>query len=257
MVRIPSITPEELEICLQERRPFPTRWSESLYLEWFASNGRVLVEGAGFTCQLSGARWKLCEEAHQWNLRLKEREFDFSIFDAEETVADQESSESEDDMQDAGNGFGPGLEANDRAHPLVRQVSDLLLRAIDGYQRNKFWVEDVIKNQPLESMIEELSTANTRLAMTMAKAPRAWEKTDRDRVIHELTRARWSLAQAMEHAGLAAHMGSAQPEWLKAMRREFVELRREIQTLTHEFVEPRHELAPAGHENPRYDPPRS
>jgi hypothetical protein len=50
MVRIPAITPQELEICLKERKPIPTRWSESLYLEWFSANGRVLIEGAGFTC---------------------------------------------------------------------------------------------------------------------------------------------------------------------------------------------------------------
>lgn len=41
-----------------------------------------------------------------------------------------------------------------------------------------------------------------------------------------------------ENAGLANHMGSAAPDWLKAMRRECVELRREIRTLTQEFEEP-------------------
>ena len=91
MVRIPTITPEELEICLKERKPFPTRWSESLYLEWFSANGRVLIEGAGFTCQLSPARWKLSEEAHRWNLRWKEREcVDFQL----ETMEDVDDEDS-------------------------------------------------------------------------------------------------------------------------------------------------------------------
>jgi hypothetical protein len=91
MVRIPTITPQELEICLKERKPIPTRWSESLYLEWFSANGRVLVEGAGFTCQLSPARWKLSEEAHRWNLRWKEREcVDFQL----ETMEDVDDEDS-------------------------------------------------------------------------------------------------------------------------------------------------------------------
>jgi hypothetical protein len=42
----------------------------------------------------------------------------------------------------------------------------------------------------------------------------------------------------MENAGLANHMGSADPDWLKAMRRECAELRREIRILTHEFEDP-------------------
>ncbi len=91
MVRIPTIVPKELEICLKERKPFPTRWSESLYLEWFGANGRVLIEGAGFTCQLSAARWKLSEEAHCWNLRWKERECDDFQLDTIEDVGDEDS----------------------------------------------------------------------------------------------------------------------------------------------------------------------
>jgi hypothetical protein len=64
--------------------------------------------------------------------------------------------------------------------------------------------------------------------MTMAKASQAWGRAERDGIIQDLNRTRWSLAEAMENAGLADHMGSADPDWLKAMRHECVELRREI-----------------------------
>lgn len=51
--RLPSIPESEIERCIQERKPIPTRWCESLFLEWFSVNGRVLIEGARFECQLS------------------------------------------------------------------------------------------------------------------------------------------------------------------------------------------------------------
>jgi hypothetical protein len=238
MVRIPTITPQELEICLKERKPIPTRWSESLYLEWFSANGRVLIEGAGFTCQLSPARWKLSEEAHRWNLRWKEREcVDFQL-ETMEDVDDEDSLPPQDHQPGAADRFAAPEESTHRPHPLVRRLSDFLLRTIDQFQRHKLYSEEVLANQPLLTMIDAISTAGTRLAMTMAKASQAWGRAERDGIIQDLNRTRWSLAEAMENAGLANHVGSADPDWLKAMRHECVELRREIRILTHEFEEP-------------------
>jgi len=237
MVRLPTITPEQLEICLKERKPIPTRWSESLYLEWFGPNGRVLVEGAGFTCQLTAARWKLSEEAHRWRRRLSERDFDRLQTDVADEVAAEEWIEPEDQLTGVDD-REPSYEAADhRPHPLVRRLSDFLLRAVDEYHRNKLYSEQVMVNQPLVIMIEAISTANTRLAMTMAGACRTWVGAERDGIIRDLKRARWSLAEAMENAGLAAHMGSANPDWLAAMRFELVELRGQIRTLSHDFEE--------------------
>jgi polysaccharide deacetylase 2 family uncharacterized protein YibQ len=99
-------------------------------------------------------------------------------------------------------------------------------------------------------MIDAISTASTRLAMTMAKASQTWMRAERDGIIQELNRTRWSLAEAMENAGLANHMGSAHPDWLKAMRHECVELRREIRILTHEFDEPNRASSSAVDANP-------
>lgn len=250
MVRLPTITPEQLEICLKERKPIPTRWSESLYLEWFGPNGRVLVEGAGFTCQLNAARWKLSEEAHRWSVRLSERNFDnLPTNDVDEGTA-EERIESQDPSAGTGDRDASYEAADLRPHPLVRRLSDFLLRAVDEYHRNKFFSEEVIVNQPLEIMIEAISTANTQLAMTMAKASRVWLDAERDGVIRDLKRARWSLAEAMENAGLADHMGSANSDWLAAMRLELVELRGEIRTLSHDLEERACPSSPAKEANP-------
>jgi hypothetical protein len=154
---------------------------------------------------------------------------------------DESTAEKRIESQDPSAGTGDrdaSYEAADlRPHPLVRRLSDFLLRAVDEYHRNKFFSEEVIVNQPLEIMIEAISTANTQLAMTMAKASRVWLDAERDGVIRDLKRARWSLAEAMENAGLADHMGSANPDWLAAMRSELGELRGEIRTLSHDLEE--------------------
>lgn len=56
-------------------------------------------------------------------------------------------------------------------------------------------------------------------------------------VVDGLKRARWSLAEASENAGLAKHMGSADPKWLKELRREFSEIRNEIRCLMLDYEE--------------------
>jgi hypothetical protein len=257
MVRIPTITPQELEICLKERKPFPTRWSESLCLEWFGANGRVLIEGAGFTCQLSPARWKLSEEAHRWNLRWKERECVNFQLDTIEDVGDEDSLPSQDHQPGAADRFAAPEESTHRPHPLVRRLSDFLLRTIHEVHRNKIYCEKVLENQPLLTMVDAISTANTRLAMTMARASHSWGRAERDGIIQDLNRTRWSLAEAMENVGLANHMGSADPDWLKAMRRECAELRREIRILTHEFEEPDREPTLSSPSPVEADPPSS
>jgi hypothetical protein len=237
MVRLPMITPEQLENCLKERKPFPTRWSESLYLEWYGPDGRVLVEGAGFICQLTAARWKLSEEAHRWSVRLSERKFDNLPTNDVDGVTAGERIESQDPSAGTADRDASYEAADLRPHPLVRRLSDFLLRAVDEYHRNKFYSEEVIVNQPLEIMIEAISTANTRLAMTMAKAARVWLDAEPVGIIRDLKRARWLLAEATENAGLADHMGSANPDWLAAIRLELVELRGAIRTLSHDFEE--------------------
>jgi hypothetical protein len=249
MVRIPTITPQELEICFKEQKPIPTRWSESLYLEWFGPNGRVLVEGAGFTCQLTAARWTLLEKAHRWNLQWKERERDLP-FDAVDDVGGEDSLPAEDLQPGARDRFTAPAESTHRPHPLVRRLSDFLLRTIDEFHGNKLYTDEAMENQPLITMIDAISTASSRLAITMAKASQLWRGPERGGIVQDLNRVRWSLAEAMENAGLAAHMGSAHPDWLKAIRRELVELRREIRALTHDFEEDSHVSSSVVYANP-------
>jgi hypothetical protein len=72
-VRVPDVPKAELMRCLEERRPFPTHWANSLYLEWFSEyNGRVVIESADFALTVIGeAAWEATpaeeEEQHRRN----------------------------------------------------------------------------------------------------------------------------------------------------------------------------------------------
>src|SRR5689334_19128115 len=86
MSRIPSIPEAEVTRCLEAGVDIPSRWSESLYLEWFADNGRVLIEGASFVCELSPPKWHLSDEIHRWRQHLLERAIPtFELDDPDDT----------------------------------------------------------------------------------------------------------------------------------------------------------------------------
>ncbi len=63
-VRVPDCPEEEFEALLAARKPFPTRWANALYLEWFSDrNGRVVIESADYELELDGeADWEMTPE---------------------------------------------------------------------------------------------------------------------------------------------------------------------------------------------------
>jgi len=232
MSRIPTISQEELDKCIQERKAIPTRWSESLYLEWFSANGRVLIEGSSFACQLTPARWKLSEEAYQWSRHLKERRACL-VFDETETSETEDPEESTDEPSGSKRPFALRMTAVNglKPHPLVKRVS------------KRFYVDEAIENQPLEGMIEATGRASIRLAHALAKVSEHSAGLELGAVIDGLKQARWSLAQASENAGLAKYMGSAELAWLKGLRHEFSDVRKELRCLIHQYQEGTQESA--------------
>jgi len=260
MVRIPTISQEEVDRCIQERKPIPTRWSESLYLEWFGANGRVLIEGASFACRLSPAKWKLSDEAHQWAWRLKERGSRNFVSDEQESSGTEGSDESKDESMEELSGmrrpFVLRTTKVDRLkpQPLVQRVSEFVLQVIYESESRKFYVDEAIENQPVEGMIEATTRATIRLARAMARVTGHGVELESGEIVRGLKQARWSLAEASENAGLAKHMGSADLEWLKGLRREFSDMRKEIRALILEYQERKQESAPAGDATPTGTP---
>lgn len=62
-VRIPDLPPDQIGAYYAARKPFPSRWGNALYLEWFSErNGRVVIEAADFELRLTGeAAWEMTE----------------------------------------------------------------------------------------------------------------------------------------------------------------------------------------------------
>ncbi len=63
-VKVPECSKEELGQHLKARTPFPWRWGNAVYLEWFSSrNGRVVIESAAYDVTLeAGPEWTMSEE---------------------------------------------------------------------------------------------------------------------------------------------------------------------------------------------------
>jgi hypothetical protein len=247
MVRIPTISDDELHRCIQERKPIPTRWSESLYLEWFSDNGRVLIEGSSFACQLSPAKWTVTDEAHEWSEHLKTH-FDCPFWSDNDEDADiEEMDESTAAPRGKQHPFAFNLTAvnGQPLHPLVKRLSEFLLQMIGESKSRKFYVDKAAENEPLEEMFEATSRATVRLAHAMAKAAGPEVRLESKEIVRGLRQARWSLGEACELADLAKHMCSADSEWLGGLRREFGQLRKEIRGLILEHEELSRESSPA------------
>jgi hypothetical protein len=236
MVRIPTIPSDEVTRRIQEHKPIPTCWSESLYLEWFSDNGRVLIEGSSFACQLSAAKWKICDETHEWIVRLRERCGENFLCSDDDPFDEEKEGGSElvDEPFEAGRlEFKAATVDGYRPHPLVQHASEFLLRLIFETKVKRYYVDDAIQNQPLESMIESTTEATVRLAHALAELP----ELGSGQLVHRLKRAHWALTQASENAGLARHVCAAEAGWLEEIRREFGVMRRDVRRLIHEYQE--------------------
>lgn len=62
-VRVPTVSTEEFRRLYAARLPIPTKWANSIYLEWFSeANGRVVIESADYQCSISEPTWRLTED---------------------------------------------------------------------------------------------------------------------------------------------------------------------------------------------------
>jgi hypothetical protein len=62
--RVPKISPDLIREHFDSKKPFPWHLGNELYLEWFStSNGRVVIESAGYTLTVTGnAAWEMSPE---------------------------------------------------------------------------------------------------------------------------------------------------------------------------------------------------
>ncbi len=241
MVRVPTIPDDEVARCVRARVTIPTRWSESLHLEWFGPNGRVLIEGSGFRCEKTSPAWVLSDEGHQWSLRNKEKDM-LITWDDEEDSSLLDGELSADPF--APRAWRAAGAAFAEPHPAVRRLSEFVLQLIAESHARRLFTEDDVVNHSLESMIDSTVEAWVRLARAMARASEAPPEPALRRIVAGLQQARWSLGQAAENAGMSAHLCAAESAWLTMIRREFTAMRNEVRSLIHHYQELRQQSAP-------------
>src|SRR6185503_15176819 len=65
-VRVLDVPLEEAKQIAAKGKPIPDHLANALYLEWFSdANGRVVIESAGFTVEISAPAWELTPEEEQ------------------------------------------------------------------------------------------------------------------------------------------------------------------------------------------------
>jgi hypothetical protein len=64
--RIPAISEAEIIEYHRQDKEIPCRWRNIFYMEWFSeSNGRVLIEAAGYQMNISDQKWQMDEDMEE------------------------------------------------------------------------------------------------------------------------------------------------------------------------------------------------
>ena len=64
--KVPMVGDEEVQRLYQNKSPIPYEWKNTLYLEWFSeTNGRVLIESAGYQLEVFPHEWEMDEDAEE------------------------------------------------------------------------------------------------------------------------------------------------------------------------------------------------
>lgn len=65
-VRVPTIPEEEIHDYLEAKKPIPSQWKNSLYIEWFSLvNGRVTIDTTDFDIKISSHQWELDKKGEE------------------------------------------------------------------------------------------------------------------------------------------------------------------------------------------------
>jgi hypothetical protein len=75
-VKVPDCSMDELRAHIEDRRPFPWHWSNSLHLEWYSeANGRVVIESASYLMEVEpGRTWVMNDTAEAAQREANDRE---------------------------------------------------------------------------------------------------------------------------------------------------------------------------------------
>ncbi len=64
--KVPAVGEEEFRRLYENKAEIPFEWRNTLYLEWFSEvNGRVVIESASYTLEISPHEWQMDEDAEE------------------------------------------------------------------------------------------------------------------------------------------------------------------------------------------------
>jgi hypothetical protein len=264
-VKVPECSMEEIMRLMDEGRPFPWHWGNSLYLEWHGErNGRVVIESAGYQIEISGeAAWRMSAAEERAQREANERatttfleRLSQAVGEAkrergepepeeptpeeaaeraewieEMNAAAEEEALREIETEKWRKGEAGGFE-DKRWHPLVERCNALTHRVLDETQARGWLSEEEGAEHPLREVANGVMIAGGKLAGALGTMGDAddWppDPLCAGSTLTRLKKARGHLRDAL--AGLDAADGQdlAEAEWRREVRAETEEVLAEV-----------------------------
>jgi len=164
-VRVPAVPMEQFLNWPKDNGRPPTRWANCLYLEWFSEfNGRVVIESADFTLQISAPEWRLTPAEEQQ--RAQDAEAGWARFSKQLNDALEEQKRGQKD---------PEAEWNEHDYEKLMKESDArtdkYMELLDKYGDSAEAEEKIAKEMGwLEEQAEEEAEEEYRRIEEMNRA---------------------------------------------------------------------------------------
>jgi len=134
-MRVPTVPEEEWHEFFDAGKELPYAWRNGLYLEWFSdSNGRVLIETADFTLEVSDRSWEMDEDDEQAQRMANQhamREFMTAVIQRREPCDDKADEADEFEWEER-------LKESDRLADAYQEVLEKYMDDRDSEQKEAF-----------------------------------------------------------------------------------------------------------------------
>ncbi len=136
--KVPTVSEEELHRLYQDDRSIPFVWRNILYLEWFSEiNGRVVIEAAGWTMEISPHEWEMdadAEEAQKLANLNAMRDFMAQVIRRKDSV--QTEMEPEGELDEFA--WEERLKESDRLTDAYQEVLEKYMEDADSERKEAF-----------------------------------------------------------------------------------------------------------------------
>jgi len=164
-VRVPTVPMDEFLNWPKDKGRPPTRWANSLYLEWFsAANGRVVIESADYELTISEPGWRLTPEEDADRARQAATGMDDFMQRLTEAVEEQKRGQKDPEDEWDEHDYEKFMKESDARTAKYMELLDKYgdsEEAEEKIAREMGWLEDLTPEQAAEEarQVEDMNRA--------------------------------------------------------------------------------------------------